>query len=121
MCKFTVTNFCGRNDSSSLKLEDFGVKPEFDKIIPKARKELLKVEDSTTPAAKLSCLQKSTDLLSGKGGPGNELNFTVTSEDLLPAMIYIIATTSLPNWYTQLHYMSDFRLSFMYNRYILIF
>ena len=81
MCKFTVTNFWCRNDSSSLKLEDFGVKPEFDKIIPKARKELLEVEDSTTPAAKLSCLQKSTDLLSGKGGPGNELNFTVTSEE----------------------------------------
>ena len=77
------------------------------------------MEDSTTPAAKLSCLQKCIDLLSGKGGIGNELAFTVTSEDLLPALIYIIAKTSLPNWYTQLHYISDLRLSWLYGRYLL--
>ena len=107
-----------RNESIDLNLEDFGVKPEFGKVIPKARKELLRIEDSTTPAAKLSCLQKCMDLLSGKGGVGNELNFTVTSEDLLPSLIYIIAKTSLNNWYTQLHYITDLRLSWMYSRYI---
>ena len=97
-------------------MEDFGVRKEFCKVIPKARNELLRVEESTTPAAKLSCLQKCIDLLSGKGGLGNELDFTVTSEDLLPALIYVIAKTSLPNWYTQFHYISDLRLSWLYNR-----
>ena len=76
----------------------------------------MKVEESTTPAAKLACLQKCIDLLSGKGGPGNEFDFTVTSEDLLPALIYVIARTSLPNWYTQFHYIADLRLSWSYNR-----
>ena len=105
-----------RNESSTLILEDFGVRKEFCKVIPKARNELLRVEESTTPAAKLSCLQKCIDLLSGKGGLGNELDFTVTSEDLLPALIYVIAKTSLPNWYTQFHCISDLRLSWLYNK-----
>ena len=105
-----------RNDQTNHRMEDFGFRSELCKVIPKARKELLRIEESTTSSAKLSCLQKCMDLLSGNGGLGNELKFTVTSEDLLPALIYVIAKTSLPNWYIQLHYISDLRLAWQYNR-----
>ena len=94
-----------------LNLEDLISRKEFLKVIPKARKEILRVKDSTSSSSKLLCLKRCIYLLTGKGGSGNELPFTVTSEDLLPALIYVIAKSSLPNWYTQFRYISDLRLS----------
>ena len=105
-----------RNGSAELLLEDLEVRAEFCKVIPKARNELLRVEESTTPLAKLKCLQNCMDILSGRRSCGNELDFTVTSEDLLPALIYVLAKTSLPNWYIQLHYIRDLQLAAAYRR-----
>ena len=75
--------------ASILKLDpsNLGIRASFNTVLPRARRQLIRIADATTPRAKLECLNRCVSaILTGS----DESDFAVSADDLLPAIIYIL-------------------------------
>lgn len=91
---------------SDLQLKDLNVPSHLYDTISYAKRELAKMSGYSTILGKVGCLRKAIEYLSRS----NDENF-VTSDELLPIIVFLIIKTGLSNWIAQLTFMLKFRFS----------
>ena len=91
---------------ADLHFEHLDILPELRPVIGKARAEMAGMETARTPLDKMQCLSRCFRVLGGVSkGDGGALN----SDDLLPAVIYVVLKAgTIRNWYAHLRYTEDF-------------
>ncbi|XP_074099304.1 ankyrin repeat domain-containing protein 27-like [Cotesia typhae] len=72
--------------------------------IARGKIELSRLDTFVTVLGKVGCLKHAVHLIS-------ENIDTISCDDLLPILIYIVVRTGLPNWIAQLEFMKQFRFS----------
>lgn len=90
---------------SDIQLRDLDIKNELYEVLPRAKFELSRIDRYSTVFGKINCLKKTFAAISKK--PGN----VVTTDDLLPVLVFLVIKTNLPNWNAQLKYLKYFRFS----------
>ncbi|XP_074646412.1 ankyrin repeat domain-containing protein 27-like [Tubulanus polymorphus] len=100
-----------------LQLRDLGVTSGFSENIPRARKELTSLCRYSTPIGKLYCIRRvimalmQTPRSSKKSGNSP----VMTTDDLLPMLVFMVIKSEIANWYAHLTYMNHFRFSKLNN------
>lgn len=87
-----------------LELSDFGIRPDLYDNIARGKLELSRLNNHFTVLGKIGCLRRTARFVS-------QSETSVSSDDLLPVLIYLVVKTGLANWYAQLAFMKQFRFS----------
>uniref|UniRef100_A0A4W3K008 Ankyrin repeat domain 27 n=1 Tax=Callorhinchus milii TaxID=7868 RepID=A0A4W3K008_CALMI len=91
-----------------LQLKDLGIKSEFSINIPRAKRELSQLNRCTSPQQKLICLQNVVHAI--MQSPSQRVNLhSMSADDLLPVLLYLLVKTEIPNWMANLSYVKNFR------------
>lgn len=98
-----IRNMC------DIQLRDLDIKKELYHAVPKAKQILSKIDTFDTVIEKVLCLKQALNAISKKDEFDN--NVFLTADDLLPVFVFLVIKSGLPNWYSQLTYMKDFRFS----------
>ncbi|XP_022107290.1 ankyrin repeat domain-containing protein 27-like [Acanthaster planci] len=98
---------------SELQVRDVGVRPEFTANVPRARRELSTLNQYRTPLEKLHCLRRTVMAISQPGfrARSKEPAPAMSSDDLLPLLVYLVVKADIPNWLANLTFMMNFRFS----------
>lgn len=100
---------------SDLQVKDLRVRQEFTVNLPRARRELSQLNQFNTPLEKLHCLRRTVGAITQPGyrdklqldGSGPAMS----SDDLLPLLIFLVVKSEIPNWLANLAYMQHFRFA----------
>ncbi|XP_034936116.1 ankyrin repeat domain-containing protein 27-like [Chelonus insularis] len=87
-----------------LELKDLDIHYDIQTVITRGKMELSRLDSYMTVLGKVECLKRSIRYISQSLG-------TISSDDLLPILIFIVIKTGLPNWTAQLVFMKQFRFS----------
>ncbi|CAG5136804.1 unnamed protein product, partial [Candidula unifasciata] len=84
--------------------------------IPPARKELNLLNVYSSPMEKLLCLKQATSILtkprrSARESTTKDSVASMSTDDLLPILIFLIVKSEIPNWTANLAYMQHFHFS----------
>ncbi|XP_071785110.1 ankyrin repeat domain-containing protein 27-like [Asterias amurensis] len=98
---------------SELQVRDVGVRPEFTANVPRARRELSTINQYRTPLEKLHCLRRTVMAISQPGfrTRSKEPAPAMSSDDLLPLLVFLVVKADIPNWLANLTFMMNFRFS----------
>ncbi|XP_065647546.1 ankyrin repeat domain-containing protein 27 isoform X3 [Hydra vulgaris] len=96
---------------SELQVKDLGIKPILCKNIPKVKNKLSDLIRLTTPLEKLCTLKIMITTLSGSSNSVIDKSDLITADDLLPALVFVIIKSDVPNWLANLSYMKNFHFS----------
>ncbi|XP_066923620.1 ankyrin repeat domain-containing protein 27-like [Clytia hemisphaerica] len=97
---------------ADLQLKDLGVNVAMSKNIPKAKKILAKINVFHTPLEKFYILKFTITALSEANKYSkDEESIPITADDLLPALVFLIVKTDIPNWLANLAYLTNFHFS----------
>ncbi|PIK49120.1 putative ankyrin repeat domain-containing protein 27 [Apostichopus japonicus] len=100
---------------SDLQVRDLQVRQEFAVNLPRARRELSILNQYSTPLEKLHCLRKAVATITQPGYRDKlQLGGTgpaMSSDDLLPLLIFLVVKSEIPNWLANLTYMQQFRFA----------
>jgi hypothetical protein len=75
-------------------------------LIPKSQAVLAQLNQFSTPLEKLYCFSHTISALTS--GP---MDITVTADELLPILVYLVIVTDIPNWTGNLVYINRFHFS----------
>ncbi|GFG32780.1 hypothetical protein Cfor_06303 [Coptotermes formosanus] len=107
---------------SDIQLQDLNVRSDLYETVPRARRELARIEGYSTVLGKIGCLKRMIAYISK---PNLEVSCSermsgnvIATDDLLPVVVFLIIKTSLPNWIAHLTYMRQFRFSSCYTCHI---
>uniref|UniRef100_H2XVJ0 VPS9 domain-containing protein n=1 Tax=Ciona intestinalis TaxID=7719 RepID=H2XVJ0_CIOIN len=92
---------------SSVKYDDLEIKEELCTGIPRARRELSMMNRFRTPGEKLECLENTIRFLSPRTSQATQ-PIVMSSDDLLPILIYLVLKCEITNWLANLMYMKYF-------------
>lgn len=95
---------------ADIQLRDLDISSEFQDVIPKARRELVKVESYSTVVGKVGCLRKTLSAISNLDSSYSKGN-VVAADELLPLLVFLVLKSGLPNWIAHLTYMKEFNFS----------
>nr|XP_021183196.2 ankyrin repeat domain-containing protein 27 [Helicoverpa armigera] len=98
-----IRNMC------DIQLRDLDIKKELYHAVPKAKQILSKIDTYNTVLEKVLCLKQALNAIN-KNDDGNSVGL-LTADDLLPVFVFLVIKSGLPNWYSQLMYMKEFRFS----------
>lgn len=98
-----IRNMC------DIQLRDLEIKKELYHAVPKAKQILSKIDTYNTVLEKVLCLKQALNAINKTDGSVNAA--LLTADDLLPVFVFLIIKSGLPNWYSQLTYMKEFRHS----------
>lgn len=105
---------------SDIQLQDLDVRLDLYETVPRARRELARIEGYSTVLGKTGCLKRMIAQISK---PNLEVSCSgrvngnvIATDDLLPVVVFLIIKTSLPNWIAHLTYMRQFRFSSCYTQ-----
>lgn len=105
---------------SDIQLQDLNVRLDLYETVPRARRELARIEGYSTVLGKTGCLKR---MIAHISKPNLEVSCSgrvngnvVATDDLLPVVVFLIIKTSLPNWIANLTYMKQFQFSSCYAR-----
>lgn len=87
-----------------LQLVDLGVRSDIHDGIPRGKIELSRLDDYATVLGKIGCLKRAISYIS-------EGVTLVSSDDILPVLIFLVIRAGIPNWIAQLAFMKHFRFS----------
>ncbi|XP_014217505.1 ankyrin repeat domain-containing protein 27-like isoform X2 [Copidosoma floridanum] len=87
-----------------LQLHDFGVRPDLYDGVSRGKLELSRLDGHFTVLGKIGCLKRAARFVS-------QGETSVSSDDFLPVLIYLVVKSGLANWYAQLAFMKQFRFS----------
>ncbi|KAI0228652.1 Ankyrin repeat domain-containing protein 27 [Lamellibrachia satsuma] len=81
--------------------------------IPRARKELAYLMSYSTPLGKLNCLKRAVRTLMQPVQRANHAGtpLALTTDDLLPMLIFLVVKMEMPNWWANLTYMTSFHFA----------
>lgn len=99
-----------RNISSVLQPRHISIKQQFCENVPRARKELSNLSRYTSARRKLCCLRRVVNCLVTHSSC-QDGTVALSSDDLLPILIYLVVKTEIPSWWTQFTLMSVFCLT----------
>lgn len=91
---------------SDLEVYDLGVREDLQELVSCGKSELSQIDKFDTVLGKVGCLKKTVSSLSSSGPGGS-----ISSDDVLPVLIYLIIKSGVPNWIAQLTFMKQFRYS----------
>ncbi|XP_053607301.1 ankyrin repeat domain-containing protein 27-like [Plodia interpunctella] len=92
-----------------IQLRDLDIKKELYHAVPKAKQILSKIDTYNTVLEKVLCLKQALNAINKLDGANNIV--LLTADDLLPVFVFLVIKSGLPNWYSQLTYMKEFRFS----------
>ncbi|CAB3223994.1 unnamed protein product [Arctia plantaginis] len=98
-----IRNMC------DIQLRDLDIKKELYHAVPKAKQILSKIDTYNTVLEKVLCLKQALNAIN-KMDKGNNV-VLLTADELLPVFVFLVIKSGLPNWYSQLTYMREFRFS----------
>ena len=87
-----------------LQLRDLGVRSDLHDSVQRGKLELSRLDIFNTVLGKIGCLKRTIRFIS-------QGETAVSSDDLLPVLIYLVIKSGLPNWIAQLTYIKHFRFS----------
>ncbi|XP_072013004.1 ankyrin repeat domain-containing protein 27-like [Amphiura filiformis] len=96
---------------SDLQVRDVGVRADFTANVPRARRELSTLNQYRTPLEKLHCLRRTIMAISQPGYRSKTPAPAMSSDDLLPLLVFLVVKSEVPNWWANLAYMENFRFS----------
>ncbi|XP_045595565.2 ankyrin repeat domain-containing protein 27 isoform X1 [Procambarus clarkii] len=88
---------------SDLQVRDLDIDPQLFNLT-KAKFELASIEGHSTPLGKLGCLKRAILLVTSTGA-------IVSSDELLPTLLFLVVKANLPNWYAHITFLKFFRFS----------
>lgn len=99
---------------TDLQLTDLGIRKIFNQNIPPAKKELSSLNKYCTPVGRLLCMKRVVTALTRppkqiESGQGS--TEMMSTDDLLPIIIFLIIKSETPNWYANLVYMRHFHFA----------
>ncbi|XP_037306293.2 ankyrin repeat domain-containing protein 27 isoform X2 [Pungitius pungitius] len=93
-----------------LQQNELGVKPEFSLNLSRAKRELSRLNQQTSPLLKLLCLRRVA--LTATQTPRGTVSIeAVCADDLLSVILYLLVKTEIPNWMANLSYIRNFCFS----------
>lgn len=98
-----IRNMC------DIQLRDLDIKKELYHAVPRAKQILSKIDTYNTVLEKVLCVKQALNAINKKD-EGNNI-VLLTADDLLPVFVFLVIKSGLPNWYSQLMYMKEFRFS----------
>ncbi|CAG9786255.1 unnamed protein product [Diatraea saccharalis] len=98
-----IRNMC------DIQLKDLDIKKELFHAVPKAKQILSKIDTYSTVLEKVLCLKQALNTINKTDSSNNVV--LLTADDLLPVFVFLVIKSGLPNWYSQLTYMKEFRFS----------
>ncbi|XP_051171211.1 ankyrin repeat domain-containing protein 27-like [Leptopilina boulardi] len=87
-----------------LQVKDLGVRSDLYDGISRGKLELSRLDIFNTVLGKIGCLRRAIKFIS----QGEK---SVSSDDLLPVLIFLVIKSGLPNWMAQIMFMKHFRFS----------
>ncbi|XP_070575529.1 ankyrin repeat domain-containing protein 27-like isoform X2 [Ptychodera flava] len=117
-----VSTFYAREDANlnkitrnlgELQLKDLGIRAQFTQNVPRARRELSSLNKYTTPLEKLYCLRRTVMTITHASlrRRKNIPIAPITTDDLLPILVFLVVKSEIANWLANLTYMQNFRFS----------
>lgn len=94
---------------SDIQLRDLDIRKDLYQTIPRARQILSKLNSYTTVLEKVLCLKQALNAIN-KVEKGENI-ILLTADDMLPVFVFLVIKSNLPNWFTQVTYMKEFRFS----------
>lgn len=91
-------------NSYELDLADLRVRRDLYESVHVAIIKLSHLDRFATVVEKAECLKRTVRCLSPEVSP-------ISSDDLLPVLVFLVVRTGLPNWIAQLTFMKEFRFS----------
>lgn len=98
-----IRNMC------DIQLRDLDIKKDLYHAVPKAKQILSKIDTFDTVLEKVLCIKQALNAINKKDEFDNVV--LLTADDLLPVFVFLLIKSGLPNWYSQLTYMKEFRFS----------
>ena len=92
-----------------LTVEDIGLPGALQHGLPVAQGEIARLNIVTTPLEKLLCLHKSFKTLSD--ALAGEATVVISADEMVPLISILVIRSDIPNWHTNLFYMSQLRFS----------
>lgn len=89
---------------SDLQVRDLDIDPQLLCSLTKAKFELANIEGYSTPLGKLGCLKRAVSLVT-------ECGCIISSDELLPILLFLVVKANLPNWYANISFLKHFRFS----------
>ncbi|XP_043465025.1 ankyrin repeat domain-containing protein 27-like [Leptopilina heterotoma] len=87
-----------------LQLKDLGVRSDLCDGVSRGKLELSRLDIFNTVLGKIGCLRRAIKFIS-------QGETSVSSDDLLPVLIFLVIKSGLPNWMAQITFMKHFRFS----------
>ena len=75
-------------------------------LLPQAQSYLTQLNQFTTPLEKMYCFSHTIRSLTSAA-----LDITVSADELLPILVYLVIVTDIPNWTGNLLYINRFHFS----------
>ncbi|CAG5132154.1 unnamed protein product, partial [Candidula unifasciata] len=99
-----------------LQFSDLGIRKIFSQNIPAAKKELNLLNRYSTPVGRLFCLKRVVATLTKPPKSlikenSKETVTMMTTDDLLPILIFLIIKSEIPNWMANLVFMRHFHFA----------
>ncbi|KAJ8682777.1 hypothetical protein QAD02_018569 [Eretmocerus hayati] len=87
-----------------LELRDFGIRPDLYEGVSRGKSEMSRLEGYFTVLGKIGCLKRAAKVVS-------QGESSVSSDELLPVLVYLVVKSGLASWCAQLVFMKQFRFS----------
>ncbi|XP_031565360.1 ankyrin repeat domain-containing protein 27-like [Actinia tenebrosa] len=98
---------------AEIQIRDLGIKPEFCTNLPRGRRILSFLNKFTSPLEKFHCLKKSITIITERKMkekvPGTK--DVTTADDLLPALVFLVIKSDIPNWLANIAFLHNFHFS----------
>lgn len=94
---------------SEIQLRDLDIKKELYQAVPKAKQILSKIDSYDTVLEKILCLKQALNAINKRDSSNNVV--LLTADDMLPVFVFLVIKSGLPNWFSQLTYIKEFRFS----------
>ncbi|XP_073234225.1 ankyrin repeat domain-containing protein 27-like isoform X2 [Porites lutea] len=97
---------------ADIQVKDLGVKEQLRTNLPRGRRALSFLNRYNTPLEKFHCLKKAVTIVTDrKMKTPEDAAEAITVDDLLPALIFLIIKSDIPNWLANITYLHNFHFS----------
>ncbi|XP_068693789.1 ankyrin repeat domain-containing protein 27-like [Montipora foliosa] len=97
---------------AEIQVKDLGVKEQLRINLPRGRTALSSLNKYNTPLEKFCCLKKAVTIVTDrKMKTSADTVEAITVDDLLPALIFLVIKSDIPNWLANITFLHNFHFS----------
>ncbi|XP_063695735.1 ankyrin repeat domain-containing protein 27-like [Culicoides brevitarsis] len=93
---------------SEIQLAEFNLDPRLYDYIPVMKLEIMKLDSHTTVLDKLNCLKRAINVISEKYNKMTENGKILTTDDVIPVLIFVIIKSGMTHWMSNLYFLKEF-------------